>query len=169
MNGSLYGDGNAKSSGLASVGGALLIKGALGSSGSLKVGNKLEALEGIRSSGSLRIQGDVFSQKRIDIEGSATIEGSIKGDEIFIGTSLIRVRRLIKQRYKVHGSIFATNKVDITGTYVAGDVRGRDVRIGGGTEILGTVYYIDSIEIHKQATLTNEPIQIEVEKKQYKE
>jgi len=58
------------------------------------------------------------------------------------------------------GKITATNTIDITGTFVDGDVKGRNVRIGQGTEISGAVYYIDSIERHQKATLTNEPVQI---------
>ncbi|MFX1346495.1 MAG: polymer-forming cytoskeletal protein, partial [Promethearchaeota archaeon] len=166
LNGSLYGDGDARSSGSASVGGELLIKGTLRSSGSIRVRDKLEAIQGIRSSGSMRVQGDVFSQERIDIEGSVRIEGNIKGNDIFIGTSLRKAKRLVKDRFRVYGNIFATNTLDITGTKVEGDVRGRNVRIGRGAEISGAVFYIDSIEVHRQATVVNEPIQIEVKEKE---
>jgi cytoskeletal protein CcmA (bactofilin family) len=161
--GSLFGDGNAKSSGSMSVGGQLSVKGTLVSSGSLKVGNKVEALEGIRFSGSSRIQGDLLSQKDINIDGSTTIGGNIKGDNVFIGRDQLLYKKGFKQPYKLQGNIFAEKQLDIIGTYVAGDVRGRDVKIGRKTEILGAVYYIDSIEVHKQATLTNDPIQITVD------
>jgi cytoskeletal protein CcmA (bactofilin family) len=144
------------------MGGAFLIKGELRSAGSIRIGDKLEALKGIRTAGSMRVEGDVFSQGRIDIEGSARIEGNIKGNDIFIGISLGKSKKTVKDRFKVYGSIFATNTVDINGTNVEGDVRGRNVRIGRGTEISGAVFYIDSIEVHRQATVANEPIQIEV-------
>lgn len=161
--GSLFGDGNAKSSGSMSVGGQLSVKGTIVSSGSLKAGNKVEALEGIRFSGSSRIQGDLLSQKDINVNGSTTIDGNIKGDNIFIGKDQMLHKKVFKQPYKVQGNIYAENQLDIIGAYVVGDVRGRNVKIGRKTEILGAVYYIDSIEVHKQATLANDPIQIKVD------
>ena len=161
--GFLHGDGNAKFSGSSSVGGEILIRGVLGCSGSFRVGDKVEAIEGIRLSGSARVQGDLLSQKTIDIEGSVIIDGNIKGDDVFIGTRLMRERKILKQPFKVNGNIFATNTADITGALVNGDVRGRDVKIGKGTEVAGVIYYIDNIEVHQKATLTNEPIQIQLD------
>jgi len=158
--GHLHGDGNARFSGSASVGGEISIKGELGSSGSFRAGNNVEAIQGIRFSGSARIQGGLLSQKSIDINGSSTINGDITGEDIFIGTRLVRAKKMLKQPFKVYGNISATKTVDITGTFVDGDVKGRNVRIGQGTEISGAVYYIDSIERHQKATLANEPIQI---------
>ncbi len=120
--------------------------------------------EGIRFSGSSRVQGDVLSQKTIIIDGSATIHGDIKGEDVYIGRErLIRVRKLSKHPYKVYGNIFAENDVDLIGIYVDGDVRGRDVKIGRATEIVGTVYYINSIEIDPKINLANEPVQISVD------
>ncbi|MFX1316937.1 MAG: hypothetical protein ACFE9T_13830 [Promethearchaeota archaeon] len=162
--GSLNGDGNARFSGSASVGEAVSIKGELGSAGSFRVGSTVEAPGGIRFSGSARIQGGLLSQKVIDINGSSTINGDIAGEDIFIGTRLVRVKKMLKQPFKVYGNISATNTIDIAGTFVDGDVKGRNVRIGQGTEISGAVYYIDNIERHPKTTLANEPIQIKQNK-----
>lgn len=163
LKGSVQGDGKFRSSGSASIGGKILIKGELSSSGSLRVDDRVEAVQGVRSSGSIHIQGELISQKTIDIEGSISSGGDIKGENVFFGTHLVRAKRIFKHPFKVNGSIFATNRVDITGANVAGDVKGREVRIGRGTEVLGTVYYVDTIEIHKQATVLNKPIQIALE------
>ena len=160
--GSLHGDGNAKFSGSSSVGGEVLIKGVLGGSGSFRAGDKVEAIEGFRLRGSARVEGDLLSQKLIDIEGSMLIDGNIKGDDVFIGTHLKRERKISKKPFKVHGNIFATNTADITGALVNGDVRGRDVKIGKGTEVAGVIYYVDNIEVHQRTTLANEPIQIQL-------
>ena len=161
--GSLHGDTNAKFSGSSSVGGEVSIKGVLESSGSFRAGDKVESIEGLRLRGSARIQGDLLSQKTIDIEGSVIIDGNIKGDDVFIGTRLMRERKKLKQPFKVNGNIFATNTADITGALVSGDVRGRDVKIGNGTEVAGVIYYVDNIEVHQKATLANEPIQIQLD------
>jgi len=163
LNGYLKGDGNFRSSGSASVGGGISVNGDLSSSGSLRVSGRVEAVQGARSSGSFHIQGDLISQKTIEIQGSITSEGDVRGERVLFGEGLIRARKIFKHPFKVLGSIVATNKVDITGTIVAGDVKGRDVIIGRGTEVSGTVYYVDNIEIHKQATLSNDAIQITAE------
>lgn len=163
IKGHLQGESNARFSGSGSVGGNVLIKGELGSSGSFRAGNKVEALQGIRFSGSASVQGGLYSQKNIDIGGSTIINGNITGENVLIGKRLVRAKKMLKQPFKVYGNILATSTVDITGTLVDGDVKGRDVRIGQGTEILGAVYYVDNIEIHQKATLTNAPIQISAE------
>jgi len=166
LNGHLRGDGNARFSGSTSVAGAILIKGHLGNSGSLRTGNKVEGLEGIRFSGSSKIQGDLLSQNDIVIEGSTTINGNISGDAILIGVRLLRERKMLKQPFKVYGNINAKNRVDLTGTFVEGDVKGRDVKIDKGTEVKGTVYYVDNIEVDQKTKLNNEPIQINAEELQ---
>jgi cytoskeletal protein CcmA (bactofilin family) len=118
-------------------------------------------LEGIRFSGSARVQDGLFSQNSIEIEGSFVTNGKITGRDIFIGAH--QKKATTKQSYKVYGNIFGINTVDITGTYVEGDVKARNVKLGKGTEISGTVYYVNSIVIDKKAKLANEPVQITAE------
>ena len=166
ISGALYADGNLRSSGTASFGGEVLIKGVLSSSGSLKVGNKVEALEGVRSSGSARIRGDLLSDKNIDLNGSTSVDGDVKAVNVFMGARKEFGIRLGKHPYRVNGNIYAENELEIDKAYVAGDVRGRDVKIGKGAEILGNVYYIDNIDVNSRAKLANDPIKIEVN--QYK-
>ncbi|MFW9877364.1 MAG: hypothetical protein ACFFG0_30105 [Candidatus Thorarchaeota archaeon] len=163
LRGSLRGDGNFRSSGSASIDGETIIHGTLSSSGSLRLGNKAEALQGVRSSGSFHIQGELLSHKIIEIEGTLTAENDIKGEDVFFGTTLVRARKIFKHPFRIFGSILAKNRIDITGARVEQDVKGRHVIIGRGTEVLGTVYYVETIEVHKQANLSNEPIQIKVE------
>ena len=163
LDGHLRSDGNVRSSGSATIGGAIIAKGTVGSSGSLRAGNKVEGLQGVRFSGSSNVQGDVLSEKTIIIEGSTTINGNIKGEDVYIGRERLLGRKLFKHPYKVYGNIFAENDVDLIGTYVDGDVRGRDVKINRATEVVGKVYYIDSIEVDPKAKLANEPVQISVD------
>ncbi len=163
LNGHLRSDGNVKSSGSAVLGGAILAKGQVGSSGSLRAGNKIEGLQGIRLLGSSNVQGDVLSEKTIIIEGSTTINGNIKGEDVYIGRERLLSRKLFKHPYKVYGHIFAEKDVDLISAYIDGDVRGRDVKIGRATEVVGTVYYIESIEIDPKAKLANDPVQISID------
>jgi len=50
---------------------------------------------------------------------------------------------------------------------VNGDVKGRNVIISKGTEVLGTIYYVDSIDVHDKTILANKPIQIKEEDLHY--
>jgi predicted acyltransferase (DUF342 family) len=158
--GYVRGDGDARSSGSSRVGGGISINGKLGSSGSISVGKSLEAQQGIITSGSAKIQEGLSSQKSIVIEGSLSTNGDVSGEDVFMGTHMTRAKKIFKHPFKVYGNVYATNKIDLTGVHVKGDVKGRDVRIGRGTEVLGTVYYVDNIETDKQSTLANEPVQI---------
>ncbi len=167
IGGSLYADGNANSSGSASVGGEISIKGRLVSSGSLRAGNKVEALQGIRISGSGTVQGGLLSLETIDISGSSSVHGNITGTNILIGREKRLSRSIYKHPNKVYGNILARNNVNLIATLVDGDVKGRIVEIGKGTEILGTVYYVGSIEVHDKSILVNEPIQITEEDLHY--
>lgn len=159
--GALHGDGNAKFSGSTTIGEEIDIKGALENSGSLRVGNKVDALQGMKFSGSTKIDGSLNSEGTIEIDGSTTVKDSIKANSVFIGTqTYFGVKKRSKHPYKVFGNIFASNDVEIINTFVQGDVRGRNVKIGKRTEVSGKVYYIDNIEVDPKATLVYEPIQI---------
>lgn len=159
--GALHGDGNAKFSGSATIGEEINIKGVLVNSGSLRAGDKVDALKGMRFSGSTKIDGGLTSEETIEIDGSTTVRGNIKAKDVLIGTqTYFGGRKISKHPYKVFGNIFSTNDVKIVNTFVQGDVRGRNVKIGRHTEISGEIYYVDTIEIDGKANLAHEPIQI---------
>lgn len=159
--GALRGGGNAKFSGSTTINEEIDIKGKLETSGSLRVGNKVEAPQGIRFSGSTRVDGGLNSEETIEIEGSTTVRGYIKAKNVLIGTQTrFGGKKSSKHPYKVFGNIFATIDVELINTFIQGDVRGRNVKIGKRTEITGKVYYIDTIEIEAKTTLAHDPIQI---------
>lgn len=161
LKGSLTVEGDARSAGSTTIDGGILIEGKYSKSGTLKTGKQLEALEGVKISGLTNIQGNLMSKKEVVLRGNTTVEGNIKAEDVFIGMPIDR--RPIKHPYKVHGNIVADNEVNIKKTFVAGDVKGRDVTIGHGTEVVGAVYYINSIEISSRVTLAKQPIQIKDE------
>jgi cytoskeletal protein CcmA (bactofilin family) len=158
--GSVIVDGNAKSTGSTTIEGEILIKGVYTSSGSLKAGKHIEAIEGVKMSGSAKIQGNLMSKKDVDLRGATTVNGNIKAENVFIGLP-VEIRPW--QPYKIHGNIVADNEINIKKTYVAGDIKGHDVKIGHGTEVKGEVYYINSIEVSSRATLAKKPIKIKDE------
>jgi len=161
LHGALHGDGNAKSSGSATIEKGIAVKGTLENSGSLRVGNGVEALKGIRFSGSSRVDGELNSEENIEIDGSTTVKGSIKAKNVFFGINTrFSGKKVVRHPFKVFGNIFAGKNLELINTFVEGDVRGRNVRIGKKTEIMGKVYYIDTIEVDPKATLAHEPVQI---------
>ena len=82
---------------------------------------------------------------------------------MFLGRERSLSRSIYKHPNKVDGIILARNNIELYRALVAGDVKGRDVLIGRGTEISGTVYYVNSIVIDKKVKLANEPVQISAE------
>ncbi len=158
--GSLTGDESADFSGSAQIGNLINIQGSLIASGSFKAGHFVRGEQEIKFSGSSEINGNLSSEKSISIDGSTYIEGNVVAEDVLFGVQREKIR---KQHYKIHGSILTKNNVDVIKTHVEGDIKGRNVTIGQGSEILGTVYYVDNIEIDKKAKLANEPTQINLE------
>ncbi len=158
--GFLYGDDDADFSGSTQIGNLVNIQGTLIATGSFKAGHFVRGEQGVTFSGSSTINGNLSSGKKINIEGRTYIEGNVVAEDIFIG-ALETIRK--KQHYRIHGSVLAKNIINIARVHVEGDVKGRDVTIGKGSEILGNVYYVDNLEINEKAKLSNEPIQIKIE------
>jgi cytoskeletal protein CcmA (bactofilin family) len=163
ITGNVYGDENLRSSGSMSVDGEVLVKGKLHSSGSFRGGNRVEAIDGIRVSGSARIQGDLLTLELVEISGSSIINGNVSGTDVILGRERTFSRSIYKHPNKVYGTILARNNVELSRAFVEGDVKGRDVVIGRGTEVLGIVYYVDTIEVHEKAVLAHEPVKISEE------
>jgi cytoskeletal protein CcmA (bactofilin family) len=158
--GFLYGDQNADFAGSTQIGNLVNIQGNLIASGSFEAGHFVRAEQGIELSGSSEINGNLSSEKSIRIDGSTNIAGNVVGDDILFGVSEGTKK---KQHYKVHGSILAKNKVEVNKTHVDGDVKGKEIIVGKGSEILGTIYYVNKIEVDKKAKLVNEPSQIQID------
>jgi hypothetical protein len=147
------------------VEGEILIKGSFKSSGSLRVGDNIEALEGLHFSGSSTVKGNIFSKRGIKISGSTTIQGNVSGVVIDIGVGrVLGSRGAFKHPVKVYGNVIGNKTVNLVRTFVEGDVKGRYVILGKNTEIIGKVYYVDTIEVHEQSRLNHAPIQISAEK-----
>jgi cytoskeletal protein CcmA (bactofilin family) len=155
--GSLSGDESADFSGSTQIGNLVKIQGSLIAAGSFKAGHFVRGEQEVNLSGSSEINGNLSSEKNVNINGSTHIEGNIVGENVLLGSSQDKIK---KQHYRIHGSILAKDNVNIVRTHVDGDIKGKDITLGRGTEILGTVYYVENIEIDKKAKLANEPTQI---------
>jgi cytoskeletal protein CcmA (bactofilin family) len=158
--GHLYGDESADFSGSTQIGNLVNVQGTLIASGSFKAGHFVRGEQGVILSGSSTINGNLSSEKKVDIDGTTYIEGNVVAEEIFLGPSENKKR---KQHYRIHGSVLAKNIVNVVKTHVEGDVKARDVTIGKGSEVLGTIYYVDNVDIDKKVKISNEPIQIKIE------
>ncbi|MFX1454741.1 MAG: hypothetical protein ACFFDB_05140 [Promethearchaeota archaeon] len=158
--GFLYGDESADFSGSTQIGNLVNIQGTLIASGSFKVGHFVRGDQGVTLSGSSTINGNLSSEKEISIDGTTQIEGNVVAEDILIGASETIKK---KQHFRIHGSVLAKNIVKIGRGHVENDVKGKNVTIGKGTEILGTVYYVDNLDVDKKAKLANEAVQINTE------
>ncbi len=72
-------------------------------------------------------------------------------------------KSIYKHPNKVYGNIIARQDVNLIRTFVEGDVRGYDVNIGRGTEVLGIVYYINDIQVHEKAILAHKAVNVKIE------
>jgi len=153
-------------SGSVKVSGDTIIQGFFIKSGSFK-GNSIKAMKGLNISGFNKIVNDLESQKNINVSGRMTIGNNIIGESILLrdyNDLLHRIRKSLRYIYKIGGNIQAKKLVDVSRTYINGDVRGRIVELGRYTKVLGNVYYVDDCYIHKKAELVNPPIKIGPEK-----
>lgn len=164
LGGNINGDGDVGSSGSTRVEGQISIQGYFKSSGSLRVGSNIKALQGLKFTGSSNVRGNIFSERGILLSGSTTIYGDVNGNVIDIGIGrVIGSRGVFKHPIKVYGNVLASKSVNLVRTLVEGDVKGRHVIIGKKSEILGKVYYVDTINIDEKCILNHDPIQIPVE------
>ncbi len=161
--GFLQATGNVKFSGSAKVGGEVIVEGKIGASGSFKCGNNLQADQGASFSGSSITKGNLLSQGTVGANGKIVVEGNLVGADVFINKNVLTHKLKRKRSSSVEGTVFATDEVDISNTVVEQDVKGKNVTIGAFSEVKGTVYYVNKIDIHKKAILTNEPVQIQEE------
>ncbi|MCK5345470.1 MAG: hypothetical protein KAR20_18805, partial [Candidatus Heimdallarchaeota archaeon] len=139
------------------------------SSGSLKFGKNLQAVSGITSSGAIGVNGNLLSQKDVKLKGAVGVEGNVVAENVEMGFTKwyslrnLRIFSIRKHPYRVKGSIFAKNRVDVTRTLVSGDVKGFDVKIGRRSKVNGTIYFVNSIKIKRSAEISGEPIQVQQE------
>ena len=167
IGGSLQGDNDMKVSGHASVGDTIQVKGLLKISGSLRSENDIFAIEGVRSVGELRINGSLSSEKEVILEGASRIMGNIQAEDILIGSTWLSLsKRLFGKtsiHYRIEGNLNAKNRVELFRTRVNGNIIGRYIKLNKGSNVKGTIYYLEDIEVHPNAKVVTPPIQIKEE------
>ncbi|MFW9948799.1 MAG: hypothetical protein ACFFKA_01580 [Candidatus Thorarchaeota archaeon] len=167
IGGSLQGDNDMKVSGSSTIGQNVMLKGMLKISGSFHAGEKVTALTGIKSVGYARISGDLISERGIILEGSARVSGNIEAEEVLIGTTWLSFGKRIfgkkSETYKIRGNIRGRDRVEIFRTRVNGNIIGRNVKINKNSDVKGTIYYVENIEIHPKARVLTTPVQIKEE------
>ncbi len=160
---------NAKFSGSTKIGGETSIQGFTKASGSLKIKSNLQAVSGLSTSGFLGVDGNVLSQKDVSILGGSILGGNLVAENIDVGTRRwysflsLTISSAFKHPYKIQGSVFGKNKVDLTKTLVEGNVKGFDVKIGRKTKVNGQIYFVNSIKVKRSAKLSSDPIRIKPE------
>jgi predicted acyltransferase (DUF342 family) len=171
VGGDLSGGNDVKFSGSAKIEGEAAVQGFTKASGSLKVGKNLQSNEGLKASGSVGVGGNLLSQRDVTVRGAANVNGNLVGENVLLGFTgwrkWVNMRPFArKYLYKVGGSLFAKDKVDVRRISVSGDVKGYDVYIGRQSEVSGKIYFVNSLKIKRSVKLTGEPIQISAEELQ---
>lgn len=159
--GFLHSMGNAKFSGSAKVGGEVVVEGRIGASGSFKCGSNVQADQGGSFSGSAIVKGNFISKGTVGASGRITVAGNLVGADIFINRHAPNLKFRRMKKSVIEGTAFATEEIDINNTIVEQDVKGKDVTIGAFSEVNGTVFYVNKIDIHKKAKLARDPVQIQ--------
>ncbi|MCG3215167.1 MAG: hypothetical protein KAS63_00470 [Candidatus Heimdallarchaeota archaeon] len=163
--GYLHGDNNATFSGAAKIGGELVIQGKLSASGSYKVDGNTQAKQGVAISGTSQIYGSILSQNTVKIGGKSNVEKDIICENLIIeGRRTVFESwffRKLKKLVHVYGNIVAQNEIDIQDVVVEKDIKGRSVKLGPNTLVLGTVYYVEDLFLSEGVKLENESVKIE--------
>ena len=158
---------NVKFFGSASIGEDAELDGKFKAFGSFKSGGSLKTGSNLKIFGSTSIGSDVVSQGNVKIKGSARVSGNISANNVFLGKikwwNVFGIKHGRDRPYKVSGTILGNNTVDIRGSAINEDVKGRRVRIRKYSKVEGQVYYVDSIRVHRKAKLNKEPIQLREE------
>jgi len=164
--GFLHGDQDAKFAGSAKIGLETILKGRIVAAGSFTTGGLLQAESGAKFSGSARIDGNLLSQGIVEVAGRIIVEGDLVGDDILInkGKDFLGLRFRSLKKSIIEGHVLGTGEVYLANTDVDGDVKGLKVEIGPFTNVEGTVFYVDYIDVDKRADLVNEPVKISHEK-----
>jgi len=185
--GSIAGDAKAKvlsASGSLSIGGE--VEGSsMKVAGSVKVGNKIELEDALQVHGSLKVLGDIEAKNMIELYGKFDVNGKIvaesfeaelsrleshvrngieasnvsvkkKGVEGLVLFGIPIIGRIVRD-----GKLYTTDIVAKERVYLENvccdNVSGKDVTIGEGCIIKGTVKYSDIISVHPTAKLSSSP------------
>ena len=168
ITGTIRSSENVKFFGSASIGENTELDGRFKAFGSFKSGGSLKTGSDLKIFGSTTIGNDIISQGNVRIKGGARVSGNISANNVILGKkrwwNVFGIRHGRDRPYKVSGTILGNNIVNLRGTVVNEDVKGRRVRIGKYSRIEGQVYYSDSIKAHRKAKLNKEPIQLKEDK-----
>ena len=161
--GFLHADHDVSVAGSCKIGNEVIIGGKIGASGSFSCGGDLQAEKGIRVAGSAKVEGNMLSQSTVSLAGRAQIKGNLIGEDIGINKDVIAYRLKRTRPSIIEGSIFGTKEVIIRNTVVEHDVKGLNVEIGPFSEVKGTVYYVDRINVDGKAKLATNPVKVSYE------
>lgn len=171
-------------SGSLSIGGE--VKGSLMKvAGSVKVGKRIELTDTLRVHGSLRTLGDVETKNIVELYGRFDVGGKVitetfeaelsrhesrvrndieagnvsvkkKGVEGLVLFGIPIIGRIVRDGKLYTTDIVAKEKVYLENV-CCDNISGKDVTIGQGCVIKGTVKYLETISVHPQAKLSNPP------------
>ena len=148
--------------GMGKIGADVNIQGKLKAEGAFKCKAGVHVTEKAEFAGSTKINGNFTSQEEVIIKGRASIIGNIIGENITISRSN-EVKTFFNRKSKIRGNLAAQKDVVINDIKVDGDIQAQNVSIGENSIIYGKIFYVDELNIDKDAYLYHDPIQISLE------
>jgi len=153
--------------------------------GSVKVGKRIELEDALRVHGSLRVLGDVEAKNMVELYGRFDVNGKVitesfeaelsrleshvrngieasnvsvkkKGVEGLVLFGIPIIGRIVRDGKLYTTDIVAKERVHLENV-CCDNVSGKDVTIGKGCIIKGTVKYSETISVHPKAKLSNPP------------
>lgn len=167
VSGSFHGESNVISdgdfhvSGSAKIEGDIDAQGVVSVSGSMKSGGNINGKGGIRVSGSGKVDGSMFSENEIHLKGKVKVEGNLNANSVkFKAPNPFRRFAGKRSRSQVDGYIHGSELVDIDNIHVDGDVRGRVVKIGHNSKIVGVIEFVDDLVLANDVEVENPPVKV---------
>ncbi|UYP47043.1 hypothetical protein NEF87_003328 [Candidatus Lokiarchaeum ossiferum] len=161
-NDSLKVTNNVNFGGMGKINSNVTINGELNAEGAFKCKADVFVTEKAMFAGSAKINGNFTSQDNLTIKGRASIYGNIVGKNITISRTE-DVKSFFNRKSRIYGNLAAQKDIIIDDIKVEGDIQGQNVNIGENSIIYGKIFYVDELNIDKDAYLENDPIQISLE------
>ncbi|MHA1674362.1 MAG: hypothetical protein ACTSYI_12135 [Promethearchaeota archaeon] len=179
--GNIISHGKMSNAGVLRVDGSVELHGTFDSSGSSTFRDKFSCYGNLTSSGLLkcrgkvilkakalfhgatRIQSDVISNSSIESNGVTIVRGNVAAHSLKVwpyeaGLKIKPLKKLTES--VIHGNVLVKDLAEIKRTRIYGDLYAFSILIGEDSNVEGTIYYVDSIEVDSNVSLPRPPKQI---------
>lgn len=163
IDGSMKALGSFESTGTSTIQGFLECSSSFKTSGLLKCRSGMELHGPAEFNGASRIQNTIRSTANLEFNGVSTLRGDVIAQNLKVwpfdlGLDINPFKKWTQSA--IHGNIYVKETVKMQRVRVFGDLFAKTITIGKNSNIEGTVYYVNSVEIDPEVTLKSTPHQI---------